>query len=188
MVGIDQAERGFACVARMYEKLGRGRMPTIDEIRDCIVPLGFIKQRTAMYETASAWAPVVREAMKSGMRDRELRRHLYLQTELPEGIGIAKLSFILALSGQDTICLDSRLLNRMFGDAQGKKMSSSFNAQHSEATLRRYEEVEDAFLDGNPFYDAKDPIGRARCQWQSWEQSGSPPKPASHSVWLNVVQ
>jgi hypothetical protein len=188
MVGIDQAEQAFACVAKMYERLGRGRMPTIDEVRDCIVPLGIIKQRTLLYESAGAWAPVVREAMERGLRDRPLRRFLYLETETPNGIGLAKLSFVLALCGQDTVCLDSRLLHRMFGKTEGAKMSSSFNAQRSQATLARYESVEDAFLEGNPFYNASDPIGRARAQWISWEQSGDPPKPASHSVWLNVVR
>jgi hypothetical protein len=188
MTGIEQAEEAFACVTKLYEQLGRARLPTLAEIQHCIVPLGLIKQRSAMYETAAAWAPIVRDAMKRGLRDRELRRFLYLESELPVGIGLAKLSFVLSLCGQDCVCLDARLLGRMYG-ADGRRVSSSLNTQPARgSTLDKYEAIEDAFLDGNPFYDPKDPIGRARAQWQSWEQAGKPPKPAAHSVWLSVVR
>lgn len=186
MVGIDQAERAFACITRMYERRGRQGMPTLAEIEDCIVSLGLEQQRSEMYETAGSWAPAVRDAMLRGLRDRELRRHLYLETDLPTGIGLAKLSFILALCGNDTCCLDARLLGRMFGHDEGRKWSSKFNAQRSERMLAQYEAIEDAFVDGNPFYDPQDPVGRARAQWISWEQVGQ--KPATHSVWLSVVR
>lgn len=56
----------------------------------------------------------------------------------------------------------------------------------SELSLQRYEAVEDAFLAGNRYYRAADPIGRARAQWMAWESVGG--KGATHSVWLNIVQ
>jgi hypothetical protein len=100
-------------------------------------------------------------------------------------LGGLSIAFILALLGQDCICLDARILSRIYGD-EGKAMSSAFSRPPTEGVLNRYEAVEDAFLEGNPFYRRSDPIGRARAQWMSWESVGG--KPATHSTWLNVVR
>jgi hypothetical protein len=111
------------------------------------------------------------------------------ETDLPVGLGVTKMSFTLALLGQDCVCLDARLLVRMFGSrdkATDVESGWGKSGSHvSELSLTRYEKVEDAFLKGNPMYDAKDPIGRARCQWMSWESVGG--QAAKHSVWLSVV-
>ena len=179
---IASAEKAFRCVT---DRMRGGRMATLADVDDCLVPLGLIKSRRAMYESAGAWAPLVQEAIKSGLKDRELRRHLYLTTETPHDIALAKLSFVLALLGHDTICLDARLLNRMYDREEANHLAHEFGRPPSERMLARYEAVEDAFLDGNPFYRPKDPIGRARAQWESWQSVGG--KPTSHSSWLAVV-
>ena len=183
--GIATAEKAFKCIVTMYERQGR-RLPALADIDACLTPLGLIVGRRKMYESVAAWAPSVHEAMASGLRDRELRRHLYFKTELPEHIALAKLSFTLALLGQDCCCLDARLLNRMFGQDEGNHLAHEFGRPPREAVIARYEAVEDAFLDNNPFYRKDDPVGRARAQWMSWESVGG--QPATHSVWLNVVR
>lgn len=184
---IKTAERAFLCFAEEYERAGRTHVP-LDKLRECFRPLGLFESRGALYEGAAKWAPAVHEAMKRGLQDRELRRHLFLTTELPKGLSITKLSFVLELLGQNVCCLDGRILGRMFGTKGALKIGHEFNRPVSERVVARYEQIEDAFLSNNPFYRKGDPIGRARAQWMSWETAGRPPGAASHSVWLRVVQ
>lgn len=178
---IEVAERAYQCIVDLYKAHGDKFAP-IEKVRTCIRSLGFPKTREPMYREIQKWAPVVQAAMRRGLRDRELRRHLILETEVPTLLSITKVSFTLALLGQDCVCLDARLLARsgLKEDWRGK----------TELALQRYERAEDAFLKGNPNYDPADPIGRARAQWISWEVSPvrGAVKPASHSVWLNVVR
>jgi len=179
---IATAEKSFRCVA---DRIRGGKLPTLSDIDDCLVPLGLIKSRRAMYESAGAWAPLVRQAIESGLKDRELRRHLYLTTETPHDIALAKLSFVLALLGHDCVCLDARILNRMFDRDEANKLAHEFGRPPTERMLERYEAVEDAFLENNAFYRPNDPIGRARAQWESWQAVGG--APARHDAWLHVV-
>jgi hypothetical protein len=182
MVGIEQAERSFACMTALFRRAG-GFVP-LEEIKHCIVSLGLHKIRQRLYVESEAWAHEVRAALEKGLRDRELRRHLLFETKRPATIGLAKTSFTLALLGQDTICLDTRILTRLF-PKKHNEIEKSF-AKVGPTSLSRYESVEDAFLKGNPHYNASDPIGRARAQWMSWESVGG--KGATHSTWLSVVR
>ncbi len=183
---IEEAERSFNCFVHLYEARGR-ELPDIADIRNCFRGLQNTKSR--MFHEVAEYAPVIQDAIVAGLRDRELRRFLVRETSLPAGLGVAKTSFTLALLGHDCVCLDARLLNRMFGSPKGAlEIESGWgkSGKHvSELSLRRYEKVEDAFLAQNPFYNAGDPIGRARAQWMSWESVGK--QAATHSVWLNVV-
>lgn len=187
-VRFSEAEKGWRCVADTYDRIARARIPDIGEIERCLVPLGLIVGRKAMYEQTQTWSETVRAAIGRGLRDRELRRFLYLESELPQMIKLAKLSFTLELLGQNVCCLDARILNRMFGDAEGDKLAGTFSREPTENTLRRYEAVEDAFLANNPFYRAGDPIGRAQAQWQSWEVATPNPRPETHATWMRVVR
>ena len=63
-----------------------------------------------MFSEVAAYAPVIQQAIKSGLRHRDLRRHLVRETDLPTGLGVTKVSFTLALLGHDCVCLDGRLL------------------------------------------------------------------------------
>ena len=190
-VRIEMAEASFECFVDFYDKARvRNAFPSVDDIRSCF---GTLKNtKTKQFSAVSEYAPVIREAMQSGLRDRELRRYLSTETVLPVGLGLAKLSFTLLLLGQDCLCLDTRILVRMFGsvkkseDIQGG-WGKTAKGHISTLGLDRYEAVEDSFLDGNRFYDRSDPIGRGRAQWISWEPLGRPPAPATHSVWLDVV-
>lgn len=189
-VRIEAAEESFECFAERYESArGRASFPSIEQIRACFGTLKNTKAR--QFSEVSAYAPVIHSALRQGMRDRQLRHHLAVQTDLPVGLGLAKLSFTLLLLGQDIMCLDTRILSRMFGSVQKaedvEKGWEKRGKRVSELGLARYEAVEESFLSGNRFYDPRDPIGRARAQWMSWEPLGHPPVPATHSVWLKVV-
>ena len=183
---IEQAEKQFDCFGDLYRARGR-QMPALDDLRDCFV--GLQNQKTATFAAVAAYASTVRAAMRSGLRDRALRRHLALEEPPPEGLGLAKLSFTLALLGQDTICLDSRLLGRMFPqEAARRKFDKGIekrSGRFSEKAVALYEAAEDAFLDGNPHYDRRNPVGRARAQWTAWEAVGG--RGAEHRVWLNLL-
>lgn len=183
---IEEAEKSFNCFVELYKSRGR-ELPDIADIRGCFRGLQNTKSR--MFFEVAEYAPVIREAISRGLRDRELRRYLVRETDLPVGLGVTKMSFTLALLGHDCVCLDARLLVRMFGSRdKATEVESGWGktgSHVSELSLKRYEKVEDAFLSGNPFYQAGNPIGRARAQWMSWESVGG--EAAKHSVWLSVV-
>lgn len=183
---IEQAEKSFNCFVELYERGGR-TLPDVADIRGCF--RGLQNSKSRMFSEVAAYAPVIRDAVSSGLRDRDLRRTLVRETDLPTGLGVSKTSFTLALLGQDCVCLDARLMVRMFGSrdeaTRVEKGWEKTGRRVSELALKRYESVEDAFLSGNPFYKPRDPVGRARAQWMSWESVGG--APATHSVWLDVV-
>jgi hypothetical protein len=187
-VRFSEAEKGWRCVANLYEQVDRHRLPDLDDIDRCLVPLGLIVKRREMYSSSQEWAKLVRMAMERGLKDRELRRYLYLETELPQLIKLAKLSFTLELLGQNVACLDARILKRMYGAAEGDRLAGVFSGEVSTNVLTRYEAVEDAFVANNPFFRKDDPIGVARCQWQSWESATDQPRAESHETWLHVVR
>ncbi len=69
------------------------------------------------FQDIMAWAPWCAEMLAA--RDdmsREVRNVIAVEW-LPWGIGVAKLSFTMMLSGRDAACLDTRMLNYFFGDA-----------------------------------------------------------------------
>jgi hypothetical protein len=183
---IEQAEKSFNCFVELYEAAGR-ELPGVSSIKMCF--RGLQNSKSRMFAEVAAYAPVVRSAIGQGLRDRELRRYLARSTDLPAGLGVSKLSFTLALLGQDCVCLDARILTRIFGSRdRATEVESGWRksgSRVSESALQRYEAVEDAFIQGNPFYRPNDPLGRARAQWMSWESVGG--RGATHSVWLNVV-
>jgi len=184
-VGIAQAEHGFKCLTDLFAH--SKTEPPIGKVRDCIWSLGYHQIRERLYSEAPRWAPVAHDAMKSGLRDRALREHLFLHSELPAGISLAKLSFVLALLGNDVVCLDVRILDRMFGSHMASRYADSWSA-HTRLSLARYERTEDAFLRGNPFYVPGALLGRARAQWRSWEAAGRSPRKETHATWLDVVR
>ena len=191
MVGTAQAEKSFACIEKKFYAAGNKFVP-LAEIKECIASLGLHKIRQGLYVESGPWAQVIQNAMRGGMRDRELRRYALFHTSLPPTLSITKVSFTLALLGQNLVCLDTRLLTRMFKSDQTKIKEVERSFSHGNMlSLARYEALEDAFLAGNAFYDPSDPIGRARAQWQAWEASpsrpGEAPKPATHAPWLRLV-
>lgn len=183
---IEDAEKSFSCFAELYKR--HQRMPSVEEIRSCFNALYNVKSE--LFLRVGEYAPVILGAIRDGLKDRELRRVLALESDLPSGLGLAKLSFTLALLGHNTVCIDGRLLNAMFPDPvrrdnverSYRKSPHGFTA----TAVQRYEALEDAFLRGNRYYDPQDPLGAARAQWLSWEAVGG--AAATHSVWLNAVR
>ena len=184
---IDVAERSFQCFTDLYKRAGR-QLPPVDDFIHCFS--GLQNAKSEMYQQASEFAPVIHSAIRrSGLSDSNLRRYLALGTKLPRGLGLSKLSFVLALLGHDCICIDARLLGVLLSkpdQAKWMKRIGKRDGLISEQALDHYEALEKAFLRGNPHYDRSDPLGRARAQWMSWEAVGG--EAATHSVWLSVLQ
>jgi hypothetical protein len=205
--GTDEAEETFSMLVRRYESM-HGAMPPVEMIQDILarhLPIG----RTRMYESAMGWSVLVHEAMKRGLRDRELRRYLWVdvpENETIENVGLAKMSFALMLMGQNVCCLDTWMLGAAFaqkpfdpqapyeaairrreaGDRISKQWGWKPAKSGRELGLKRYEQVEDAIIKDNPFFDAKSPLSYAQCQWTSWEWALG--EPAAHRPWLEVVK
>lgn len=185
-VSIEEAEASYECFEGLYSKLGR--LPSVKQIAKCFTGLRNAKAR-AFHEVA-AYAPVIEQAIKSGLKDRALRKYLCLETDLPPGLGLAKVSFVLALLGHDTVCIDGRLLSKLFSTPERRaffeQATKKSHGRLTELKLKRYEALEDAFLRGNRYYDPRNPVGRARAQWLSWEAVGG--AGAEHSVWLKSLK
>lgn len=108
---IEEAERSYDCFGELYR--GRHRtMPPVQEIAGCF--RGLQNSKSRMFSDVAEYASTIQQGIKMGYKDRELRSLLALDSELPNGLGLAKLSFTLALLGHDCICLDGRLLGTMF--------------------------------------------------------------------------
>lgn len=190
---IGRAEKAFACYGERY--LSAGTTPTGPQILDCFVQAGtgLEPTKTGILLGLKGYGAVVESAMLIGLRDRALRRHLASEATMPRGLSLAKLSFTLALLGHDCICLDARLLGRIFTKtergaferATRKSESGAYAGRLRPAAVDVYEEAEDAFLAGNPYYKPDDPLGRARAQWMSWESVGG--EGATHATWLDVI-
>ena len=183
---IEEAEVAYRCFGELYKARSR-TMPPVSELRACF--RGLQNSKSAMFSDVAAYTPTIRQGMELGYRDRELRSLLALDTSLPKGLGLAKLSFTLALLGHDCICLDARLLNVIFPKKKDRDwflgQIGKEGGRVSERALLTYESAEDTFLSGNPHYDRSDPLGRARAQWQSWESVGR--KGATHQVWMDLL-
>lgn len=186
-VRIEAAEVAYGCFGKLYRERAR-TMPTVGELKNCFQ--GLQNTKSAMFADVAAFAPTIRQVIEMGYLDRELRSVLALDSVLPSGLGLAKLSFTLALLGHDTICLDGRLLGTMFTAKDRADFERATRKEEGGAVsvraLRTYEAAEDAFLEGNRHFDPRDPIGRARAQWTAWEAVGG--KGAEHRPWLSLLE
>ncbi len=183
---ISTAEAQFDCVGTLYEEHGR-EMPPIEDLRKCFKGLQNSKSET--FQKVADYAPTIRDAIAHGYRDRELRHILATDTDTPDGLGLSKLSFTLALLGNDTVCIDARLLKRMFPNESDRehfqRIIGKRKGRISQNAIDAYESLEDAFLKDNPHYDPNDPLGRARAQWKSWEATGG--RGAEHQTWMRLL-
>jgi hypothetical protein len=124
--------------------------------------------------------------MEIGLRDDDLRYAASVDTSMPLGLGLAKLSFTLALVGNDLGCLDARIIKWAFSPSQAERFNSAANRKKkdgsvSERSYRAYRSAELRILAGNsPFYDPSDPVALARSQWMLWESLG-PEADRTHS-------
>lgn len=138
---------------------------------------GFVTKRPRWYLAYADYRFKVAAAMDLGLRDDALRRAMSVQTPVPIGLGLAKLSFTLALVGNDLGCLDARILAWALTPHTRKKFESAISKKregtYSEAVYRIYRQAELRILaDDSPFYDPTDPVALARSQWMLWESLG----------------
>lgn len=185
---IAIAEESYSCFSEIFfQEKG---LPPSEKFVSCFK--GLQNSKSEMFQEAWEYAHHLRMSMSHGrLQDQYLRRWLALDgPPLPKGLGLAKLSFVLALLGQDCVCLDARLLGVLFDDPGAKrrweKQIEKKKGRITERALAAYEELEMLFLLDNPYYNPQDPLGRARCQWMSWEAVGG--RAATHGVWLNVME
>lgn len=123
---------------------------------------------------------VYRGAVFFAMRERQddtLRRHLSVATPMPLGLGLAKLSFLLSIVGQDLGCLDARILNWALAAKSAqrfqKRIGKRPDGRIAAGDYDTYRDMELRLLqDESPFYDPDDPVGLARSQWMLWESLG----------------
>lgn len=115
------------------------------------------------------------EAINNGLRDDALRKLLATVVDMPLGLGLAKLSFTLALLGNNLGCLDGRIIGYAFTSATRKRFEKALTKKgdrYSEKAYDTYRSAELRILRNNPFYDPDDPVGLARAQWMLWESLG----------------
>jgi hypothetical protein len=140
---------------------------------------GLQESRPDWFLAFEAFVPQIEARLREGgLRDDELRRALSVDTPLPRGMSLAKLSFTLALVGNNCGCLDARVLQWAYGSpAKADEVSSYLTAKTQAGTVSkeryaRYREAERKILTATPYYDPQDPVGLARAQWMLWEQMG----------------
>lgn len=150
----------------------------------------------ASYLAIFEWAPWVTEQMSKNKKyDRSFRDTIAVEY-VPWGVGMAKLSFTMMLTGRDAACLDTRMLEYFFqDDDKGRARFLSGVSQRSKAkgargilnaAVKRYRGVEDE-LEKTEFFDPKWPQPYAKAQWMLWETLGRTAGTANHGALWEVI-
>jgi hypothetical protein len=177
--------------------LVEGELPARQKMVDLIASTGAGMQNTKPdhFAAFAEFVPKIQAGMRAGLRDDELRRALCVETPAPSGMSVAKLSFTLALLGNNCGCLDARVLQWAYGSkekvdaASGYLTDKSASGFVSEERYARYREAERKILTATPYYDPNDPVGLARAQWMLWEQMGeSGPEQHDHKEFFDAAR
>jgi hypothetical protein len=136
----------------------------------------------------STW--LVEQMEESTDYTRRFRNNM-AREPVPAGLGLAKLTFSLALLGRDGACLDRRILYHWLGKEQGIKTREQFESKTAEGsfsplTLGRYNKLEER-LRGGKWWDAGWPMPYAKAQWMMWESLGRPAGPEDHATLWKVL-
>jgi uncharacterized protein YjbI with pentapeptide repeats len=180
--GIEQANRALK---NMGHLLAAPAFLQAEDIVPRIKMTGIQNDKAAEMVEADRWAYNL-SVHAPRLYDAELLRYLCYVTGLPTGIGLAKVSFTLALIGHNLPCLDARLLAVVYGKEQVKAAASSMarlNAKkkagqlENARTLDRNDAV-DVYLDESrrifaqfAFMPEDAPFYYSRSQWALWERS-----------------
>lgn len=153
---------------------------------------GLQESRPDWFLSFANFVPQIRSRMRAGLRDDDLRRVLSVETRMPLGMSVAKLSFTLALLGNNCGCLDARVLQWAYGDERDEVQSHLSKKTRagtvSPARYADYVRIERNILTRTPYYDPEDPVGLARAQWMLWEQMGeSGPEQHDHKEFFDVA-
>jgi hypothetical protein len=139
--------------------------------------------RPAWYAEYDAYRYAIVDLIAQGLRDDELRRVLATQVDMPLGLGLAKLSFTLALVGNNLGCIDARILEYAFTEKTRKRFNNAIKKpgrRYSKKAYNAYRSAEKRIFENTPFYDPDDPVALARSQWLLWESLG-PETARTHS-------
>lgn len=184
---LSSIQTGIGAALRLFSLLGphvlADRLPAKPKLAEIVKASGaglddVHTGRPAWYHELDLWRPSVLAAQSAGARDDNLRRQLALGEgmALPMGLGLAKLSFTLAILGANLGCLDSRILAwALSAEAQRrfeKRVQKRGPGRYSEFGYATYRRLELSLLQRPPFFDPDDPVGLARAQWMLWESLG----------------
>lgn len=192
-VGIDVT---LHMMQQLTPYLVEGRLPSRKTLAQVCIDTGAGLQDTKpdQFLAFAKFAPVIEQKMAEGLRDDDLRRALSVDRALPTGMSLAKLSFTLALVGNNCGCLDARVLTWAYGSPQKADEAAKYlttktaSGRVSEERYERYREAERKILTATPYYDPKDPVGLARAQWMLWEQMGKTgPERHDHKEFFDVA-
>lgn len=105
-------------MAMLAPYVAEGRLPARNRLREMCVAagVGFQDRRPAHFEEFAKYAHVISNTINEGKRDWRLRKILCKDVGLPTGLGLAKVSFTLALMGNNLGCLDARIVNWAYGE------------------------------------------------------------------------
>lgn len=190
-VGIDKTLR----IMELFTPyLVEGKLPTRKKMVALIeqADAGMQNTKPAQFASFADFVPQIRSRMRAGLRDDELRRALCVDIPAPLGMSVAKLSFTLALLGNNCGCLDARVLQWAYGDEREEVQSHLSTKTRagtvSPARYADYVRIERNILTRTPYYDPEDPVGLARAQWMLWEQMGeSGPEQHDHKEFFRVA-
>lgn len=181
---LSSIQTSIKAALRLFEGLGpyvlEDELPARSEMRRIVdrSGAGLTNTRPDWFEGYAEYRYRIRDLIALGLRDDELRRVLAIQEPMPKGMGLAKLSFTLALVGNDCGCLDARILDWAFSKQARKRFNQLMSRKRkdgtfSKTTYDRYRSAELKILTETPFYDPSDPVGLARSQWMLWESLGT---------------
>lgn len=180
---LSSIQTSIKAALRLFEGLGpyvlEDKLPSTAEMKRVVKRsgAGLTSSRPVWFEQYSSYRFVIADLIDEGLRDDKLRRMLATEHSMPKGLGLAKLSFTLALVGNDCGCLDARILDWAFSPKVRERFNKAMSRKRSDGTFaevnyQRYRSAELSILRDTPFYDPDDPVGLARAQWMLWESLG----------------
>lgn len=174
------------------------RLPKLDELTAIVRRSGAgldspKSGRPRWYLEYDAYRHTIARTIDDGQRDDVLRSRLAMGMAMPLGLGLAKLSFTLALVGNNLGCLDARIIKWAFtagsADAFTRRIARKRpDGSYSRAVYADYRRAEQRILGASPFYDPHDPVGLARAQWLLWEALGAEATAHTHEEIFAAVQ
>lgn len=149
--------------------------------------------RPRWYLEYEAYRHAVVRHIATGIRDDDLRAELALGEAMPLGLGLSKLSFTLALVGNNVGCLDARIIKWAFSPQAAEAFIRRIarkrpDGRYSEGVYAQYRAAEHRILTSTPFYDERDPVALARSQWLLWESLGPVAQAHTHQEIFEAVQ
>lgn len=180
---LSSIQTNIKSALRLFEGLGpyvlEDKLPSRADLKRVVEAsgAGLTSSRPVWFQEYERYRFIIADLIDEGLRDNRLRMMLATQHPMPKGLGLAKLSFTLALVGNDCGCLDARILEWAFSPKVRERFSKAMGRKKRDKTFgdinyQRYRSAELKILQDTPFYDSENPVGLARAQWMLWEYLG----------------